>query len=64
MSLDGLDCIYILKKHNHFNFQGYFSTCFVFISELPPIKKNFYIESPEVANMHPSEVEMIRYSVM
>ncbi|XP_052257938.1 probable ATP-dependent RNA helicase DDX43 [Dreissena polymorpha] len=27
---------------------------------LPPIKKNFYIESPEVANMHPSEVEMIR----
>lgn len=29
-------------------------------SDLPPIKKNFYAENPEVANMHPEEVEDIR----
>ncbi|XP_060557473.1 probable ATP-dependent RNA helicase DDX43 [Ruditapes philippinarum] len=29
-------------------------------ADLRPIKKNFYIETPEVANMSPSEVEYIR----
>lgn len=29
---------------------------------LPPVKKNFYIENIEVANMDPAEVEEIRYN--
>ncbi|XP_052777859.1 probable ATP-dependent RNA helicase DDX43 [Mya arenaria] len=29
-------------------------------AHLPPIKKNFYLEDPEVANMHPETVNMIR----
>lgn len=35
--------------------------CLTFIVGLPEIRKNFYIEDPDVANMHPEEVAYIRY---
>lgn len=31
------------------------------IIDLPDIRKNFYIEDPSVANMHPEEIAHIRY---
>lgn len=34
---------------------------FLSIVGLPEIRKNFYIEDPDVANMHPREAAHIRY---
>jgi len=43
----------------------YLTGCFCFVfPALPPLKKNFYIENIDVANMHPETVKQIRYDVL